>query len=119
MSDTVNETPVVATSPPTSTPTTTVTATGLSDGLQKALAALGIGKQDTMLGLTNSDWGTVSNLGGLAMKAFALPSQLDYYGTQTDLAKQQLNANKQAMADRKTFNANWANASNGLAGKSV
>ena len=72
-----------------------------------------------ILGLDTNQWGTLTNLGGLAMKAIALPGQMEYYGAQTDLAKQQLASNKQAMADRKTFNANWANASNGLAGKYV
>lgn len=68
------------------------------------------------LGTTNQ-WGTAMGLGGLAMNAIALPQQMQYYKTQTDLAKQQLASNQQAMADRKAFNANWANASNGLAGK--
>lgn len=72
-----------------------------------------------LLGLSNSQLGTITNLGGLAMKAVALPSQLDYYNTQTDLAKQQLANNAQSMADKKQFNANWANASNGLAARSV
>ena len=70
------------------------------------------------LGTTNQ-WGTAMGLGGLAMKAIALPGQMEYYGAQTDLAKQQLASNKQAMADKQTFNANWANASNGLAGRSA
>ena len=69
------------------------------------------------LGTTNQ-WGTAMGLGGLAMKAIALPQQMEYYGAQTDLAKQQLASNKQAMADKQTFNSTWANASNGLAGKS-
>lgn len=67
---------------------------------------------------TTGQWDTAMGLGGLAMKAIALPQQMEYYGAQTDLAKQQLASNKQAMADRQTFNANWANASNGLAGRS-
>ena len=70
------------------------------------------------LGTTNQ-WGTAMGLGGLAMKAIALPGQMEYYGAQTDLAKQQLASNKQAMADKQTFNTNWANASNGLAARSV
>ena len=71
-----------------------------------------------LLGMgTTSQWDTALGLGGLAMKAIALPQQMQYYGAQTDLAKQQLASNQQAMADRKTFNANWANASNGLAGR--
>ena len=74
---------------------------------------------NNLFGLDTGQWGTLTNVGGLAMKAIALPSQLEYYGAQTDLAKQQLASNQQAMADRKTFNANWANASNGLAGKYV
>ena len=69
------------------------------------------------LGTTNQ-WGTAMGLGGLAMKAIALPGQMEYYGAQTDLAKQQLASNKQAMADKQTFNNTWANASNGLAGRS-
>ena len=67
---------------------------------------------------TTGQWNTAMGLGGLAMNAIALPQQMEYYGAQTDLAKQQLASNKQAMADRQTFNANWANASNGLAGRS-
>ena len=74
---------------------------------------------NNLFGFDPNQWGTLTNLGGLAMKAIALPGQMEYYGAQTDLAKQQLASNKQAMADRKTFNANWANASNGLAGKYV
>ena len=70
------------------------------------------------LGTTNQ-WGTAMGLGGLAMKAIALPGQMEYYGAQTDLAKQQLASNKQSMADKQTFNTNWANASNGLAARSV
>lgn len=69
------------------------------------------------LGLSGNQWGTLTNVGGLAMKAMALPSQMDYFKTQTGLAEQQLKSNQQAMADRKTFNQNWANASNSLAGK--
>ena len=72
---------------------------------------------DNTLGLSGNQWSTLTNVGGLAMKAIALPQQMEYYGAQTDLAKQQLASNQQAMADRKTFNANWANASNGLAGR--
>ena len=77
------------------------------------------GTDEGLFGLgTTNQWGTAMGLGGLAMKAIALPGQMEYYGAQTDLAKQQLASNKQAMADRQTFNANWANASNGLAGRS-
>ena len=67
---------------------------------------------------TTDQWGTATGLGGLAMKAIALPGQMEYYGAQTDLAKQQLASNKQSMADKQTFNNTWANASNGLAGRS-
>ena len=77
------------------------------------------GTDEGLFGLgTTNQWGTAMGLGGLAMKAVALPGQMEYYGAQTDLAKQQLASNKQAMADRQTFNNTWANASNGLAGKS-
>ena len=69
------------------------------------------------LGLSGNQWGTLTNVGGLAMKAIALPGQMDYYKAQTGLAEQQLKSNQQAMADRKTFNQNWANASNSLTGK--
>ena len=72
---------------------------------------------DSMLGLSSGQWGTLSNLGGLALKAAALPSQINYYDAQTGLAEQQLASNKQAMADRNTFNTNWANASNNLTQK--
>ena len=78
------------------------------------------GTDEGLFGLgTTNQWGTAMGLGGLAMKAVALPGQMEYYGAQTDLAKQQLASNKQAMADRQTFNNTWANASNGLAARSV
>ena len=70
-----------------------------------------------LFGLSGNQWGAVTNLGGLAIKAMALPSQMDYFKAQTGLAEQQLKSNQQAMADRKTFNQNWANASNNLTGK--
>ena len=70
-----------------------------------------------LFGLSGNQWGTLTNVGGLAMKAMALPGQMDYFKTQTGLAEQQLKSNQQAMADRKTFNQNWANASNSLTGK--
>lgn len=65
---------------------------------------------------TTGQWGTATGLGGLAMKAIALPQQMEYYGAQTDLAKQQLASNRQAMEDRKLFNNNWASASNSVTG---
>ena len=68
-----------------------------------------------LFGLSNSQIGGIGTLGGLAMKAIALPGQMDYYNTQTDLAKQQLASNNENMANKRTFNANWSNASNGLA----
>ena len=77
------------------------------------------GTDEGLFGMgTTNQWGTAMELGGLATKAIALPGQMEYYGAQTDLAKQQLANNKQAMADKHTFNTNWANASNGLAGHS-
>ena len=72
---------------------------------------------DSILGLSGNQWGALTNVGGLAMKAIALPGQMDYFKAQTGLAEQQLKSNQQAMADRKTFNQNWANASNSLTGK--
>ena len=78
------------------------------------------GTDEGLFGLgTTNQWGTATGLGGLAMKAVALPGQMEYYGAQTDLAKQQLANNKQAMADRQTFNNTWSSASNGLAARSV
>ena len=78
-----------------------------------------LGADEGLFGLgTTNQWGTAMGLGGLAMKAIALPGQMEYYGAQTDLAKQQLASNKQAMADKQTFNNTWANASNGLARRS-
>lgn len=68
---------------------------------------------------TTDQWGTATGLGGLAMKAIALPQQMEYYGAQTDLAKQQLASNQQAMADKKAFNAGWANASNSVMGSGL
>ena len=97
--------------PSVATPTTV-------DTYGKTPAQLGTDEGLFGLGTTNQ-WGTAVGLGGLAMKAIALPGQMEYYGAQTDLAKQQLASNKQAMADKQTFNTNWANASNGLAARSV
>ena len=71
------------------------------------------------LGLSGNQWGALTNVGGLAMKAIALPQQMEYYGAQTDLAKQQLASNQQAMADKKAFNAGWANASNSVMGSGL
>ena len=77
-----------------------------------------LGADEGLFGLgTTNQWGTAMGLAGTLGKLAALPGQMEYYGAQTDLAKQQLASNQQAMADRKTFNANWANASNGLAGR--
>ena len=70
-----------------------------------------------LFGIGSGDqWGTAMGLGGLAMKAIALPQQMEYYGAQTDLAKQQLASNQQAMADKKEFNDNFAKASNSVMG---
>lgn len=69
-----------------------------------------------LFGLSGNQWGTLANVGGLATKAMALPMQMDYFKTHTGLAEQQLKSNQLAMADRKTFNQNWANASNSLTG---
>ena len=88
---------------------TSVTTTNKLPGTDEGLFGLG----------TTDQWGTAIGLGGLATKAIALPGQMEYYGAQTDLAKQQLANNKQSMADKQTFNTNWANASNGLAARSV
>lgn len=81
----------------------------LTDSTSKGLFGLG----------TADQWQTGMGLGGLAMKAIALPQQMEYYGAQTDLAKQQLASNQQAMADKKTFNAGWANASNNVMGSGL
>lgn len=79
-----------------------------------------LGTDEGLFGLgTTNQWGTATGLGGLAMKAIALPQQMEYYGAQTDLAKQQLASNQQAMADKKTFNAGWANASNNVMGSGL
>lgn len=79
-----------------------------------------LGADEGLFGLgTTNQWGTAMGLGGLAVKAIALPGQMEYYGAQTDLAKQQLASNKQAMADKQTFNNTWSSASNGLAARSV
>lgn len=68
---------------------------------------------------TTGQWNTAMGLGGLAMKAIALPDQLEYYKAQKDLAKQNFASNRQAMADKQKFYGTWANASNGLAGSAV
>ena len=74
-----------------------------------------VGPNEGLFGLGTTDqWGTAVGLGGLAMKAIALPGQMEYYGAQTDLAEQQLASNKQAMADKQKFNDTWAYASNSL-----
>lgn len=79
-----------------------------------------LGSSTGLFGLgTTGQWDTAMGLGGLAMKAIALPQQMEYYGAQTDLAKQQLASNKQAMADKKAFNSNWANASNSVIGNGL
>ena len=72
-----------------------------------------------LFGLSGNQWGTLANVGGLAMKAMALPLQTDYFKTQIELAKQQRASNQQAMADKKAFNANWANASNSVMGSGL
>ena len=78
------------------------------------------GTDEGLFGIgTTNQWGTAMGLGGLAMKAIALPQQMEYYGAQTDLAKQQLASNQQAMADKKAFNAGWANASNNVMGSGL
>ena len=78
------------------------------------------GTDEGLFGLgTTNQWGTAIGLGGLATKAIALPGQMEYYGAQTDLAKQQLASNKQSMADKQTFNNTWSSASNGLAARSA
>lgn len=69
-----------------------------------------------LFGLSGNQWGTLANVGGFVTKAIPLSSQMDYFKTQTGLAAQQLKSNQLAMADRKTFNQNWANASNSLTG---
>lgn len=87
------------------------TTNELSDTMSSDRGLFGLGTAD--------QWGTAMGLGGLAMKAIALPQQMEYYGAQTDLAKQQLASNQQAMADKKTFNAGWANASNNVMGSGL
>lgn len=69
---------------------------------------------NNMLGLSSQQWSGVGTLGGLAALAVGLPSQMNYYNTQADLAKQQLAYNKEAMANKKAFMNTWANASNNL-----
>ena len=68
---------------------------------------------------TTDQWGTATGLAGLAMKGIALPAQLKHYGVQTELAKQQLASNRQAMADRKSFNDTWAKASDSVMGSGL
>lgn len=69
-----------------------------------------------LFGLSGNQLSTAMGLGGLAMQAISLPQQMEYFDAQTDLAKQQLASNRQAMEDRKLFNSNWASASNGVTG---
>lgn len=65
--------------------------------------------------------GIVSQLGGLGLAGYdtffggtAKINDLKIEGL-----KQQIANNKQSMVDRKTFNKNWADASNGLAASQV
>lgn len=113
--DLSNSSSVVAPSVPMSyTEASGYGTNGVTGGLPDVSGSSGL------FGLGTTDqWGTAIGLGGLATKAIALPGQMEYYGAQTDLAKQQLANNKQSMADKQTFNTNWANASNGLAARSV
>ena len=68
---------------------------------------------------TAGQWGNAFGLAGTLLNAATLPGQLELNDAKIDLAKQQVASNKQAMADRQTFNNTWANASNGLAARSV
>lgn len=99
-------------------PTSYTEASGYgSNGGIGGLPDVGATGSTGLFGLGTTDqWGTATGLGGLAMKAIALPQQMKYYGAHTDLAKQQLASNRQAMEDRKLFNSNWASASNGVTG---
>ena len=101
-----------------SAPTSYTEASGY--GVNGGLPEIGTASSTGLFGLGTTDqWGTAMGLGGLAMKAIALPQQMEYYGAQTDLAKQQLASNQQAMADKKAFNAGWANASNSVMGSGL
>lgn len=111
---------------------------GLSDAYLNNTSLPSVNANDTTSGLSISGlWDSIGGLAGMKegldvagdvyglYSAFAGPghdlfnAQMDKYGAQTDLLKQQLASNKQSMADTKTFNTNWANASNGLAGQSA
>ena len=65
--------------------------------------------------------GIVSQLGGLGLAGYDT-----FFGDTAKIndlkiegLKQQIANNKQSMVDRKTFNKNWADASNGLAASQV
>ena len=88
-------------------PTTNI----LSDVAPTSTGLFGLGTAD--------QWKTGIGLGGFLTDLIGLPEQMDYFNTKKDLAKQQLASNKQAMADKKAFNANWANASNSIMGSGL
>lgn len=87
------------------------TTNTLSDTMDSNSGLFGLG--------TTGQWGTAMGLAGTLVDAYRLPSEIKLNDAKIDLAKQQIASNKQAMADRKTFNSTWANASNGLAARSV
>lgn len=100
----------------------TAAGSGFSFDLSKLGKDLGIMNENgDLLGLSESGWDNI----GLALNAYdqffgtgadIRDAQLDMYGTQKDLLKQQLASNKEALANRRTFNKNWATASNNVMG---
>ena len=68
---------------------------------------------------TTGQWGTAMQVGGFLTDLIGLPGQMEYFDAKKNLAKQQLASNQQAMADKKAFNAGWANASNSVMGSGL
>ena len=102
-------------------PTSYTEASGYgSNGGIGGLPDVGATGSTGLFGLgTTGQWGTAMGLAGTLVDAYRLPSEIKLNDAKIDLAKQQIASNNQAMADRKTFNSTWANASNGLAARSV
>lgn len=69
------------------------------------------------LGVASDAYGLYSALAGPSKELFN--AQMGMMGDQSALLKQQLASNKESMQNRRDFNSNWANASNGLAASAV
>lgn len=101
-----------------SVPTSYTEASGY--GTNGGLYDVSTGSNTGLFGLgTTGQWGTAMQVGGFLTDLIGLPGQMEYFDAKKDLAKQQLASNQQAMADKKAFNAGWANASNSVMGSGL